>query len=63
MVEAEPAAVEVPEISDEELKRETDLFAPLIADKETWEATFTEEEKASQELFEKTLCVTDEEGG
>ena len=63
MVEAEPAAVEIPEITDEELKRETELFAPLIADKETWEATFTEEEKTAQTEFEQTLCISDEEDG
>ena len=50
MVEAEPA-VEVAEISNEELEREKVLFAPLIADKETFEATYTEEEKTAAEEF------------
>ena len=53
MVEANP---EVQQVTDEQRQAEADrlavLFAPLIADRASWESEQTEEEKKVAEQFE-----------
>lgn len=41
--------------SQDNSQRLMELFAPLIADKMAWEASFTEEERAKGAQFEETL--------
>ena len=58
---------ETPEQEDARKKAERDrldkLQKPLVEDKNTYEATLTEEEKAAFEEFEKSLRQPEEEGG
>ena len=52
-----------PLLSDEELKRQEDLFEWLINDIDEWEAAMTEEERKAQEDFEDSLRKPADEGG
>ena len=49
--------------TEEELKREKDLFQPVIDDFITWKATWTDAEISAQEQFQNHILYDSHNGG